>query len=84
MRSVVLQGKAQLPTYDEAPAYIAPACCRLCMGPCREPEEQNGPAHRRDVLEPVMAEGPVAVGAQVIRARLTALPERWTRREEAA
>ena len=64
MPFVVFLGKAQLPNYDEAPAYIAPACCRLCMGPCREPEEQNGPAHRRNVLERVMAEGPVAVGAQ--------------------
>ena len=45
---------------------------------------KRGPAHRRDVLERVMAEGPVAVGAQVIRARLTALPERWSRREDAA
>ena len=84
MPFVVFLGKAQLPNYDEAPAYIAPDHCRLCMGPCREPEEQNGPAHRRNVLERVMAEGPVAVGAQVIRARLTALPERWTRGEEAA
>ena len=84
MPFVVFLGKAQLPNYDEAPAYIALDRCRLCMGPCKEPEEQNGPAHRRDVLERVMAEGPVSAGAQGIRARLTASPERWSRREAAA
>ena len=78
MRSVVLQGKAQLPTYDEAPAYIAPDHCRLCMGPCREPQEHDGPAHRRNVLERVMAEGPVAASAQVICARLTAYRDHYT------
>ena len=65
MRFAVFLGKAQLPNYDEAPAYIAPACCRLYMGLCWEPEEPKGPAHRRAVLERVMAEGPVAVDAHL-------------------
>ena len=79
MRSIVLQGKAPLPTYAEEPAYLAPDHCRLCMGPCTQPQEHHGPAHRRDVLERVVAEAPCAVSAQVIRARLTAYRDHYTR-----
>ena len=84
VRSVDFQGKAPLPAYEADSAHLAPDHCRLCMGPCTDPEDENGPVHRCNVVERVRAEGPVAVGAQVLRARLTALPDRWTRRDEAA
>ena len=78
VRSVGFPGKPPLPSYSEEPSYLAPEHCRLCLGPCAQPEDHHGPAHRRDVLERVAAEAPCAVSAQAIRARLTAYRDHYT------